>query len=121
MTIESESHQIDVVDLTSSSTSSTPQPTVVNLTEAGSEPKDKIQLFLLLSPIRSPNKMQFKSEVRKIEFNPSGLPSEPADVIETPIVINPDWLNKTSMIAAMELLGRPMTLDELRKWTEIRA
>ena len=57
-------------------------------------------------------------EVSRTEFNPSGLPSEPAGAIETPIVFNPDWLNTTSIIAAMELLGRPMTLDELRRWTE---
>ena len=83
--------------------------------------------FLALSPIRSLKKVQFKSvqktedEVQKTEFNPSGLPSEPADVMDRPIVNNPDWLITTFINAAIELLDLSMTLDELRKRTETRA
>ena len=51
------------------------------------------------------------------EFYPSGLPSESVEATTTPIVYDPDWLNNPSIISAIELLGRPMTLDELRRWT----
>ena len=75
---------------------------------------------LELSLILSPKKIEFKS-ARNTEFDQSDLHSERADVIETPIVNNSDLLNTPSIIAEMELLGRPITLDELRKWTETRS
>ena len=88
---------------------------MVNFTEGRTDQIDYVRPFKSLSPICSPKKVQFKLEVRKTEFKPSGLPSETADAIETPIAFNPYWLNTTSIIAAIELLGRPMTLDKLRR------
>ena len=87
----------------------------------GTESIDKKKPAREHSLIFSPQKVEFKSEVRISEFDPSDLPSEPADVKETPIVNNPDLLNTPSIIAEMELLGRSMTLNELRKWNETRA
>ena len=117
ITMELESHQMDIVDLTSPSTSSSRHPIIVNLSESGSEQTGNVKPSISLSPIGSPKKVQFRSDVHKSEFYPSGLPSEPADAILTPIVFNPDWLNTNSIISAMELLSRPMTLDEVRRWT----
>ena len=116
-TTELESHQIDIVDLTSPSTSSPRQPTIVYLMEGESNQTDYVNPFISLSPVGSPKRIQFKPKVRKTEFHPSGLPSEPADAIETPSVFNPNWFNITSIITAKALLGRPLNLDELTKWT----
>ena len=92
---------------------------LANFTKCRTNQIDYIKPFISLSPICSPNQVQIKPEVRKTEFNPSGLRSEPVDAIETHIVFNPDWLNTISIIAAKELLGRPMTLDDRRRWTDI--
>ena len=121
ITTELESHQIDVVELTSPSTSSPLHPTVVNLSERRSEQMSYTKPSLSLSPIGSPRKIQFRPEVHMSEFHPSGLPSEPVEATTTPIVFAPDWLNTTSIISPIELLGQPMTLDELKRWTVNRA
>ena len=117
ITTELESHQIDVVELTSSSTSSPWHPTVVNLSEGGSEQSSYTEPSLSLSPIGSSRKVQFRPEVRMSEFHPSGLHSESIEATTTPIVFDPDWLKTPFIISAIELLGRPMTLDELVRWT----
>ena len=120
ITILTESHQIVVVDLTSPLTPPLCHSTINKLMKRGTESLDKTKHALELSFILSPKKVEFKSEVRISEFDPSDLPSEPADVIDTPIVNNPDLLNTPSIIAERALLGHPMILDE-RKWTETRA
>ena len=86
ITIELESHQIDVVELTSPSTSSPLHPTVVNLSERRSEQTSYTKPSLSLSPIGSPRKIQFRPEVHMSEFHPSGLPSEPVEATTIPIV-----------------------------------
>ena len=123
-TTELESHQVDVVDLTPPpppTTSSTSHPTTVYLSEE--RPKQSSDAKFLVSPSQtiSPRKVQFSPEVRTTQFHPSGLPSESIEATPTPIVFDPDWLNTPSIISAIELLGRPMTLDELRRWTVNRA
>ena len=115
-TTELESHQIDIVDLTSPLTSSPRQPTIAYLMEGESNQTDYVKPFISLSPVGSPKRVQFKPKVRKTEFHPSGLPSESADAIETG-VFNPNLFNTTLIITAKALLGRPVTLDELTKWT----
>ena len=115
--MELESHQIDIIDLTSPSTSSPRHPTIVNLTEGECEQTGYVKPSTSLSSIGSPKRVHFRPEVHKSELHPSGVPSEPADAIMTPIVFNPGWLNTISITSAMELLGQPMTLDELRRWT----
>ena len=121
ITTELYSHQIDLVETTTPSTSSPWHPTVVNLSEGGSEQTSYTKPSLLLSPIGSPRKVQFRLEVHKSEYHPSRRPSEPVEATTTPIVFIPDWLNTPSIISAMELLGRLMTLNELRRWTVNRA
>ena len=112
--IEMESHQIDVVDLTSPSA---PDPTTVDLLK---------ESFGYSSGTSNPSanprkKVKFSPEVHTTRFHPSGLPSETTESVSNPIVLDPDWLNSPSIISAMELLGRQMTLDELRRWTINRA
>ena len=121
ITSELESHQIDVVEITSTSTSSPWHPSVVTLSEGGSEQSIYIKPSLSLSPIGSLRKVQFSPEVRMSELHLSGLPSESIEATTTSIVFDPDWLNTPYIISAIELLGRPMTLDELRRWTVNRA
>ena len=113
-TIETESPQMDFVDLTSPYTSQQHR-TSDSPTRRGPELVGKTKFSLTNSPTLSSKKVQFKSEARKSENDPPGLPTEPAAVVETPIVNNTDWLTTTLILAAMELLGRPMTLEELRK------
>ena len=48
---------------------------------------------------------------------PTTVPSETFYLTPAPIVLDPDWLNTSHIISAIELLRRPMTLEELRKWT----
>ena len=121
ITTEMESHQNDMVELTSPSTSSPRHPTVVNLSEGRSEQTSYTKPSQLISPIGSPRKVQFRPEVYMSEFHPSGLPSQPVEATTTPIVFDPDWLNTPSIISAIKLLGRTMTLDEFRRWTVNRA
>ena len=121
ITTELDSHQIDLVETTSPSTSSPWHPTVVNLSEGGSEQTSYTKPSSLLSPIGSPRKVQFSPEVHKSEYHRSRRPSEPVEATTTPIGFNPYWLNTPSIISTMELLGRPTTLDELRRWTVNRA
>ena len=112
-----ESHQIDVVDLTTPTSPSTPDPTTVDLLE---------ESFGYSSGTSNPSanprkKVKFSPEVHTTRFHLSGLPSETTESVSNPIVLDPDWLNSPSIISPIELLGRPMTLDELRRWTINRA
>ena len=86
ITTELESHQIDVVELTSPPW----HPSTVNLSEGGSEHSSYIKTSLSLSPIASHRKVQFSPEVRASQFHPSGLPSESLEATTTPIVFDPD-------------------------------
>ena len=115
--IEMESHQIDVVDLTTPTSPSKPDPTTVYLLE---------ESFGYSSGTSNPSgnprkKVKFRPKIHTTRFHPSGLPSATTESVSNPIVLDPDWLNSPSIISAMELLGRPMTLDELRRWTINRA
>ena len=115
--IETESHQIDVVDLTTPTLPSTPDPTSVDLLENSFENSSGIS-----NSIANPRKkVKFSPEVHTTRFHPSGLPSETTESVSNPIVLDPDWLNSPSIISAIELLGWPMTLDEMRRWTINRA
>ena len=112
-----ESHQIDVVDLTTPTSPSTPDPTTVDLLE---------ESFGYSSGTSNPSpnprkKVKFSPEVHTTRFHLSGLLSETRESVSNPIVLDPDWLNSPSIISPIELLGRPMTLDELRRWTINRA
>ena len=93
ITIETGSHQMDVAGLTSPLTSYLWHSILDNLTRRGPKLVGKTESSLRISPTLSLKKFQFKPEVRKSEFDPSGLPSGSAAVVETPIVNNPDWLN----------------------------
>ena len=117
ISIEMESHQIDVVDLTTPTLPSTPDPTSVDLLEDSFGNSSGISI----SNANSRKKVKFSLEVHTTRFHPSGLPSETTESVSNPSVLDPDWLNSPSIISAIELLGRPMTLDELRRWTINRA
>ena len=125
-TTELESHQIDVVYLPPPpppppTTSSTSHPTTVYLSEERPEQSSDVKFLVSPSQSISPRKVQLSPELRTTQFHPSGLPSESIEATSTPTVFDPDWLNTPSIIWAIELLGRPMTLDELRRWTNYRA
>ena len=114
--IEMESHQIDVVDLTTPTPPSTSDPTIVDLLEESVGYSSDTS-----NPSNPRKKVKFSPEVHTTRFHPSGLPIEATESVSNPIVLDLDWLNSPSIISAMELLGRPMTLDELRRWTSSRA
>ena len=114
-TIEMESHQIDVVDLTTPTSPSTSHPTTVYLLEGSFEHSSGIKSPETPAQSTPHKKVKFSPEVRTTQFSPSGLPSESTESTSTPIVLDPDWLNTPSIISAIELLGRPMTLDELKR------
>ena len=116
-----ESHQIVVVDLTILTSPSTSLPTTVYLLEESFEHSSGIKSPITPKQSTPHKKVKFGPEVRTTQFHPSGLPSEATESTSTPIVLDPDWLNIHSIISAIELLGRPMTLDELRRWTINRA
>ena len=89
ITTKLESHQIDVVELTSPSTSSPWHPSVVNFAKPS----------LSLSGIGSPRKVQFSPEVRMSEFHPSGLPSELIEATKTPVVFDRDKVFRAELVA----------------------
>ena len=116
-TVEMESHQVDLVDLTTLTPPSSSRPTIVHLREENyacpSDPKPSIT-----DDQKTPDKkVKFSPDVCSAQFNPAGLPYETSASTFVPIVPDPDWLNTASIISAIELLGRPMTLEELRRWT----
>ena len=114
--IEREGHQ-DVVDLTTPTSPSTPDPTSMDLLDESFGSSSGIS-----NSLANPRKkVKFSPEVHTTRFHPSGLPSETTASVSNPIVLDLDWLNSPSIISAKELLGRPMTLEELRKWTINRA
>ena len=116
-TIEMESHHVDLVDLTTLTPPSSSRPTIVHLREENyaypSDPKPS-----KTDDQKTPEqKVKFSPDVCSTKFNPSGLSYETSTSTFVPIVPDPDWLNTSSIISAIELLGRPMTLEELRRWT----
>ena len=120
-TVEMKSHHVDLVDLTTLTPPSSSRPTIVHLREESSvypsDPKPSVSDYQ-----HTPRKkVKFSPEVCTTQFNPSGLPSETSYSTSAPIVLDPDWLNTSSIISAIELLGRPMTLEELRRWTVNKA
>ena len=114
--IEMESHQIDVVDLSTLTPPSSSHPTAVYLLEESLEHPSGAKSSVISKQSTPRKKVKFSPEVRTTQFHPSGLPSEATDSSSSPIVLDPDWLNTPTIISAKELLGRPMTLDELRRW-----
>ena len=119
--IEMESHQIDVVDLTTVTPPSSSHPTTVYLVEEDFESPSGTKSSVTAKQSTQGKKVKFSPEVCTTQFHPSGLPSEASEPTSSPIVLDPDWLNTPSIISATELLGRPMTLEELRRWTINRA
>ena len=119
--IEMESHQIDLVDLTTLTPPSSSHPTTVYLVEENFEFPSGTKSSVTAKPSTPRKKVKFSPEVCTTQFHPSGLPSEASEPTFSPIVLDPDRLNTPSIISAIELLGRPMTLDELRRWTINRA
>ena len=119
--IEMESHQIDVVDLTTLTPPSSSHPTTVYLLEERLEHPSGTKSSVISKQSTPRKKVKFSPEVRTTHFHPSGLPSEATEPTSSLIVLDPDWLNTPSIVSAIELLGRPMTLDELRRWTINRA
>ena len=116
-TVEMESHHVDLVDLTTLTPPSSSRPTIVHLREDidaySSDPKPS-----KTDDQKNPDKnVKFSPDVCSTRFNPSGLSNEISTPTFIPIVPDPDWLNTSSIISAIELLGRPMTLEELRRWT----
>ena len=115
--VEMESHHVDLVDLTTLTPPSSSRPTIVHLREENyaypSDPKPS-----KTDDQKTPEKkVKFSPDVCSTKFNPSGLSYETSTSTFVPIVPDPDWLNTSSIISAIELLGRPMTLEELRRWT----
>ena len=115
--VEMESHQVDVVDLTTLTPPSTSHPTTVYLLEESFEYPSDTKPSVTANQNTLRKKVKFSPEVCTTQFNPSGLPSETSEPTSSPIVLDPYWLNTTSIISAIELLERPMTLEELRRWT----
>ena len=105
--VEMESHQVDVVDLTTLTPPSTSHPTTVYLLEESFEYPSDTKPSVTANQNTPRKKVKFSPEVCT-QFNPSGLPSETSEPTSSPIVLDPDWLNTTSIISAIELLGRPM-------------
>ena len=116
-----ESHQIDVVDLTTLTSPSTSHSTTVYLLEESFEHSSGIKSPITSKQSTPHKRVKFSPEVGTTQFHPTGLPSKATESTSTPIVLDPDWLNTPSIISAIELVGRPMTLDELRRWTINRA
>ena len=119
--IEMESQQIDVADLTTVTPPSSFHPTTVYLVEENFESPSGIKSSGTARQSTPRKKVKFRVEICTTQFHPSGLPSEASEPTSLRIVLDPDWLNTPSIISAMELLGRPMTLEELRRWTINRA
>ena len=119
--IEMESHQIDVVDLTASLPPSSSHPTTVYLLEESFEHPSDTKSPVTAKQSTPRKRVKLSPEVCTTQFHPSGLHSEASEPTSSLIVLDPDWLNTPSIISAIELLGRPMTLDELRRWTINRA
>ena len=119
--IEMKSHQIDVVDLKTLTPPSTSHPTTVYLFEESFEHSSGIKSPITSKQSTPHKKVQFSPEVRTTQIHPSSLPSKATESTSTPIVLDPDWLNTPSIISPIELLERPMTLDELRRWKINRA
>ena len=119
--IEIESHQIDVVDLTTSTPPSSSHPTTVYLLEESFEHPSDTKSPVTAKQSTPRKKVKFSPDVCTTQFHPSGLLSEASEPTSSPIVLDPEWLNTPSIISAIEPLGRPMTLDELRRWTINRA
>ena len=115
--VEMESHQVDFVDLTTLTPPSSSRPTIVYLREESSEYPSDSKPSVTADHYTPRKKVKFSPEVCTTQFNPSGLPSETSNSTSAPIVLDPDWLNTSSIISAIKLLGRPMTLEELRRWT----
>ena len=121
ISIKMESHQIDLVDLTTLTSLLTSYPTTVYLLEEIFEHSSGIKSPITPKQSTPHKKVKISPEICTTQFHPSGLPSEATESTSKPIVLDPDWLNTPSIISAIELLGRPMTLDELRRWTINRA
>ena len=121
ISVEMESHQVDVVDLTTLTPPSPSHPTTVYLLEESFEYPSDTKSSVTANQNTPRKKVKFSPEVCTTQFNPSGLPSETSEPTSSPIVLDPDWLNTISIISAIELLGRPMMLEELRRWTINRA
>ena len=114
---EMESHQVDFVDLATLTPPSSSRPTIVHLREESSVYPSDSKPSVTSDQHTPRKKVKFSPEVCTTQFNPSGLPSETSYSTSAPIVLDPDWLKTSSIISAIELLGRPMTLEELRRWT----
>ena len=115
--VEMESHQVDFVDLTILTPPSSSRPTTVYLREESPEYRSDSKSSVTANQHTPRKKVKFSPEVCTTQFNPSGLPSETSFSTSAPLVLDPDWLNTSSIISAIEILGRPMTLEELRRWT----
>ena len=115
--VEMESHQVDFVDLTTLTPPSSSHPTTVYLREESFEYPNDTKPSVTANQHTPRKKVKFSPEVCTTQFNPSGLPSETSYSTSSPVVLDLDWLNTSSIISAIELLGRPMTLEELRRWT----
>ena len=118
---EIESHHVDVVVLTTLTPPSSSHPTTVYLLEESFEYPIDTKSLVAANQSTSSKKVTFSPEVCSTKFHPSGLPSETSEPSSSPLVLDTDWLNTSSIISAMKLLGRPMTLEELRRWTINRA
>ena len=116
-TVEMESHQVDFVDLTTLTPPSSSRPTIVHLREESSVYPSDSKPSEAADQHTPRKKVKFSPEVCSTQFNPSGLPSETSYSTSAPIALDPDWLNTSSINSAIELLGRPMTLEKLRRWT----
>ena len=119
--VEMESHHVDIVDLTTLTPPSSSHPTTVYLLEESFEYPSETKSLVAANQSTSSKKVTFSPEVRTTKFHSSGLPSETSEPTSSPLVLDPDWLNTSSIISAIELLERPMTLEELRRWTINRA
>ena len=116
-TVEMESHHVDLVDLTTLTPPSSSRPTIVHLREENYEYPSDPKPSKTDDQKTPEKKVKFSPDVCSMKFNPSGLSYETSTSTFVPIVPDPDWLNTSSIISAIELLARPMTLEELRRWT----
>ena len=115
-TVEMESHQVDFVDLTTLAPPSS-YSTMIHLREESSVYPSDSKPSVAADQHNPRKKVKFSPEVCTTQFIPSGLPSETSYSTSAPIVLDPDWLNTSSIISALEHLGRPMMLEESRRWT----
>ena len=116
-TVEMASHQVDLVDLTTLTPPSCSRPTIIHLREESSAYPSDPKPSVADDQHNPRKKVKFSPEVCITQFDPSGLPSETSSSTSAHTVPDPDWPNTSSIISAIELLGRPMTLEELRRWT----